>query len=215
MSEYPVINYYGDYWSLPIYAFDKLDGSNLRFEYSKKRGFYKFGSRNVLIDDTHDLGRGIQIFRDKYEAELDKIFRSKDYRDIQSFVCYGEFVGKNSEFGRHDLMTDEFDVILFDIEQHKKGLIHPKQFIKDFSHLGIPAVIYEGNLNMEFIKDIKNNIYNLKEGVICKGTIKSKKDCGLYYCKVKTNDWFDRLRNKDPELYNIELKQANNDEIKY
>jgi len=215
MLEYKTIDYYGDYWGLPIVAFDKLDGSNLRFEYSKKRGFYKFGSRNVLIDETHDLGKGIQLFKDKYEAELDKIFRSKNYRDTQSFVCFAEFIGKNSEFGRHDLENDEFDVVLFDIDQHKKGFIPPKQFIKDFGALGIPPVVYEGNLNMDLVKDIKNNVYNLVEGVICKGVVKSKKGDNLYYCKIKANSWFDRLRHKDPELYNIELKQANNGEVKY
>jgi hypothetical protein len=31
-------------------AFDKLDGSNMRFEWSPKRGWYKFGSRGQLID---------------------------------------------------------------------------------------------------------------------------------------------------------------------
>lgn len=98
MKSYDTIEYYGDNWGLPIMAFDKLDGSNLRFEYSKKRGFYKFGSRNVLIDETHDLGIGIKLFKDKYEEGLNEIFRSKDYRDIQSFVCFAEFIGKKILF---------------------------------------------------------------------------------------------------------------------
>ena len=31
MKLYPTINYYGDYWDLPVIGFDKLDGSNLMF----------------------------------------------------------------------------------------------------------------------------------------------------------------------------------------
>jgi len=30
---------------IPLTVFDKLDGSNIRAEWSKKRGFYKFGTR--------------------------------------------------------------------------------------------------------------------------------------------------------------------------
>lgn len=37
-----------------IYAFDKLDGSNIRAEWNSKRGFYKFGTRNQLMDEKTD-----------------------------------------------------------------------------------------------------------------------------------------------------------------
>lgn len=209
MKQYDTIEYYGDNWGLPIIAFDKLDGSNLRFEYSKKRGFYKFGSRNVLIDETHDLGPGIKLFKDKYEEGLDKIFRSKDYRDIQSFVCFAEFIGSRSCFGQHDFANDKFDIILFDVDQYKHGFVPPRRFVKDFGHLGIPNVIYEGNLNRELVKDIKENKYELQEGIICKGIVKTRKGVDqLYYCKIKTNDWFNRLRGVDLEAYNLEMKQV-------
>ncbi len=209
MKQYQEINYYGDYWGLPIVAFDKLDGSNLRFEYSQKRGFYKFGTRNMMIDRTNDpFGFAIDLFLKKYEESLTKIFKSKDYRNIQSFVCYAELICESSEFGQHDFKNGTFDLVLFDVEQNKLGFIPPRQFIKDFGHCGIPRVIYEGNLNKEFIASIKNNDYNLSEGVICKGVIANKKGNNLYYCKVKANDWFDRLRKKQPSLYAEEIKQA-------
>lgn len=82
-------------------------------------------------------------------------------------------------------------------------------FIKDFGHVGIPRVIYEGNLNEEFVENIKNNKFNLSEGVICKGVTLTKKGRpALYYCKIKTNDWFERLRTKDVYLYERELKDS-------
>ena len=50
---------------------------------------------------------------------------------------------------------------------------------------------------MEFINDVRNNIYNLSEGVVCKGITKTKKDgeC-IFMTKVKTNDWLNKVRQK-------------------
>jgi hypothetical protein len=45
MKTYPSIS--RDIVGQPIYAFDKLDGSNIRAEWSKKNGFHKFGSRDM------------------------------------------------------------------------------------------------------------------------------------------------------------------------
>jgi RNA ligase len=210
MKQYDEIKYYGDYWGLPIIAFDKIDGSNLRFEYSQKRGFYKFGTRNMMIDSSHpEFGFAVKLFLDKYAEKLTKIFKSKDYRNSLSFVCYSELIGSKSEFGQHDFSNDKFDIILFDVDEYKKGFIPPKQFVKHFKECGIPKVVYEGNLNREFVQSIKRNEYNLSEGVICKGVIPNKKENNLFYCKIKTDDWFERLRNKRPDLYIEELKQAN------
>ena len=209
MKQYDEIKYFGDYWGLPIYAFDKLDGSNLRFEYSQKRGFYKFGTRQMMIDEKHpEFGFAITLFLDKYVTQLTRIFKSKDYRNTLSFTCFAELVGEKSAFGQHDFNNDRFDITIFDIEQRDKGLIPPKQFIKDFNHIGIPTVIYQGNLNKEFTQRVQNDEFNLKEGVICKGVIPNKKENNLFYCKVKTTNWFERLRVFNPELYFQELKQT-------
>ena len=207
MKQYESIDYYTKYLGSQIIAFDKLDGSNLRFEYSPKRGFYKFGTRKMMIDESSPFGIGVQLFKDKYEADLTKIFKSKDYRDTQSFVCFAELIGTKSAFGQHDFDNDTFDIVLFDIDQQKKGLIPPKQFIKDFGHLHIPRIIYEGNLNKQFVDEVKQNKFDLSEGVICKGQIPNKKHNNLVYCKIKTNDWFSRLGDKNVEDYNAEIKQ--------
>jgi hypothetical protein len=42
------------------YVFDKLDGSNLRFEWKRKGGWYKYGTRHRLFDAT-DPGFGSAI----------------------------------------------------------------------------------------------------------------------------------------------------------
>lgn len=209
MKEYKTIDYYGDYWNLPIIAFDKLDGSNLRFEYSQKRGFYKFGTRSVLIDEKSEpFGFAISLFKEKYEKGLTEIFKSKQYRNFQNITCFCELICESSAFGQHDFINGKFDIILFDVFVNKQDFIEPRQFVKDFSHLGIPKIVYDGNLNKEFVKNIKDNIYNLSEGVICKGVISNKKSNNLFYCKIKTDDWFNKLRGFDEKLFNQEVKQS-------
>jgi hypothetical protein len=206
MKQYDSIEYYGDYWGLPVVAFDKLDGSNLRFEFSQKRGFYKFGTRRQMIDHNSEYWFAIELFLNKYGEELKKIFKSKDYRNILNFVCYAELIGTRSQFGSHDFENDKFDVILFDIDQYKKGMVPPRQFIEDFGALGIPRVVYEGNLNKEFVQRVRNNEFDLSEGVICKGIAHEKKGFNqFYYCKIKTTDWFQRLREKDIVQYELEI----------
>jgi hypothetical protein len=205
MKQYNSIDYFGDHWGLPVIAFDKLDGSNLRFEFSQKRGFYKFGTRKQMIDNNSEFGFAINLFLEKYSEPLSKIFKSKEYRNILSFVCYAELVGTKSAFGQHEFGNDIFDIVLFDIDQHKHGFVPPKEFVKNFGSVGIPRVVYEGNLNKEFIERVKHNEFNLTEGVICKGqTLTRKGRPELYYCKVKTNDWFSRLRKKDIKQFESE-----------
>jgi hypothetical protein len=176
MEKYNKIKYFDNYIDLPIIAFDKIDGSNLRFEYSHKQGFYKFGTRKLMIDrNSKPFGFAIDLFLDKYNDSLTKIFESKKYNKILSFVVYTELAGKKSSFGQHDFENDEFDITLIDIEQYKYGYVYPEIFIKDFEHTGIPKVIYEGKLTEDFIKKIKDNEFTLQEGVVCKGITQSKK----------------------------------------
>lgn len=216
MKHYPEIEYFGDYWGLPIVAFEKIDGSNLRFEYSHKRGFYKFGTRNIMIDrSSTPFGFAIDIFLNKYEKALKEIFKSKSYRDSLAFVCFAELFGNKSEFGQHVFDDDKFDITLFDVSEYKHGLIPPRQFVKDFKDVEIPKIIYEGNLNREFVQQVKQNKFGVKEGVVCKGLIAHKKADNLYYCKIKTDDWFQRLRTRRPDLYKQEITQYHLDNNMY
>ncbi len=210
MKSYNSIEYYGQYYDLPIYAMEKIDGSNVRIEFSQKRGFYKFGTRNTMIDSkSTPFGFAIDLFMDKYNKSLTEVFKSKTYRNYLSFVAFVELVGTKSAYGQHDFENDTFDLKLFDISVYKKGLIPPKQFIDDFKDVGIVDVIYQGNLNKSFIQDVKDNKFGLKEGVVCKGLIPNKKEHNLYYCKIKTNEWLENLKNKFPEQFKKEQLEIN------
>ena len=83
-------------------AFYKHDGSCIRAEWSRKRNWYKVGSRKVLIDQTHPLGEAIDVFLNTYGDELEHIFKKdKFFRNCQKITVFGEFFGKNSFAGQH------------------------------------------------------------------------------------------------------------------
>lgn len=211
MKSYPKIDYYnkGEF-NQEVLGFYKHDGSNLRFEWSHKTGWYKFGTRNIMIDRTDEnFGSGIDIFLNKYSDGLERVFRNK-YKKIQNFVVFGEFIGENSFAGRH-LESDTKDVILFDVNQYKRGLINPYEFIDNFGHLHIPKIVYEGKYTEELINDVKLNTLEteLKEGIVAKGINKKKEKEYIWQVKIKTNTWLREVKEMFGDKYLLE--ELNND----
>lgn len=195
MKQYPKIDYHNKgIWGSQVYAFDKLDGSNIRCEWSRKRGWYKFGSRNVMIDEKSEFfSDAIGLFLNKYGDDLDRIFRKK-YPNTQSFVTFSEYFGERSFAGYH--FDEPKDMVLFDVNAHRKGFIEPREFIREFGHLDIPKLVYQGIYNEELIQEVRNNTWELKEGVICKGTMKVKNGDQVWMTKIKTNDWLTMIKDK-------------------
>jgi len=197
MKSYPSILHwnekrFGEY----VYAFNKYDGSNIRFEYSRKRGWYKFGSRRTMIDENHEqLGEAVTIFQEKYADDLIEIFKDSRFRNSRSFVVFAEYVGPNSFAGYHD-PEDEMDLILFDVSQFQKGIISPRDFLEYLGHLHIPDVVYKGEYNQEFVDNVRKNSYNLHEGVIVKGSRKTKGNDITWMTKIKTDSWLERLKRE-------------------
>ena len=59
---------------VPVYVFDKLDGSQIRAEWTPKSGFGNFGSRKRALESSHPwLGEAIALVRDKYEADVHRV----------------------------------------------------------------------------------------------------------------------------------------------
>ena len=53
------------------HVFDKIDGSNLRFEWSPKRGWYKFGTRKRLFDETDEVfGPAVRLWKETFAEPL-------------------------------------------------------------------------------------------------------------------------------------------------
>ena len=167
-------------------AFVKYDGSNLRWEWSPKKGWYKFGTRTRLFDATDEMfGEAIPLFQDTLGPEIAK--RIKDIeRGVQSAIVFTEFFGPNSFTGMHN-PADPKELRLFDVNLYKRGIMRPRDFVKNFGDLPFAAqVIYQGTLNHEFITDVRNSVYPVVEGVVAKGDD--------FRIKIKTKAYLERLK---------------------
>jgi hypothetical protein len=183
----------------PCIMMDKLDGSSLRFEWNHKSGWYKFGTRRRLFDaNDPEYGCAIEIFQNKYADGVLQVMKNK-YPKIQAFIAYGEFFGPHSFAGKHDATflevetNDPKDIVLFDINIHKRGFIPPFQFVNDFSHLHIPTILYTGNLTLDLIQAVREGKYPVKEGVVVKGgeTVHE-----IWMRKIKTLTYLQALKDK-------------------
>src|SRR5579885_1192861 len=175
-----------------IYAFDKLDGSNIRAEWNKKRGLYKFGTRNQLIDEkTMPFGRAIPLLQEKYSEDLGMVFHEQGWKDA---ICFFEYWGPSSFAGNHNF-EEKMDITLFDVNPYKEGIMPPTEFIKLFGHLDIPRVCYEGHVTTDLFDKVKQSTLPgmTFEGVVCKGANDKSTKMPIMF-KIKSHAWLNRLR---------------------
>lgn len=193
MKQYPsILNSSGkNFREFTAYVFDKIDGSNLRFEWSKKRGWYKFGTRNRLFDRTDEVfGCAVDLFLNTLAPEVEHALRK--HKNLQSIVVFAEFAGENSFAGQHTA-NDEKKLYLFDAAINKKGLMGPKEFLDTFSNV-TNRVLYIGTnkWNRTFIEDVKSGAI---KGVTFEGVVgKFGEGHKLIMAKAKTQKWIDKVR---------------------
>jgi len=184
----------------PCIAFYKYDGSNLRYEWNRKRGWYKFGTRRRLFDaNDPEFGPAVEIFQETYADGLAHVFRdNKRYRGIEAAIVFCEYFGPSS-FGCFQDWKEPHEVMLIDVAIHKKGMVLPRDFVNDFGYLKSAQVIYEGNFTDQFVQDVREGKYPVAEGVVAKGIIDGKRANdvhGLWMSKVKTNWWMNELKRR-------------------
>jgi hypothetical protein len=186
-----------------IYAFDKLDGSNIRAEWNSKRGFYKFGTRHQLMDEkSMPFARAIPLIKEKYEADLTAVFKERDWKDA---LCFFEFWGPSSFAGFHNF-EEKMDVTLIDVNPYKEGILPPTEFIKYFGHLDTAKVLYEGHVTEDLFDKVKQSTLKgmTHEGVVCKGANDKKTKMPIMF-KIKSRAWLDKLKDYckgDESLFN-------------
>lgn len=161
-----------------------------------------------MFDATDpEYGCAIELFKQTYADDVEKVIRSnKDYRGVTECICFCEFFGPSSFAGWHDFFDKSVvtpepkELVLFDVNIHKRGFVLPREFINNFGHLKIPKVIYEGRFGPQFVEDVKEGRYPVTlEGVVCKGVNQrqGKSDQhGLFMCKVKTKQWMTLLKDR-------------------
>lgn len=200
--------------NLPCIAFYKYDGSNIRAEWSKKRGWYKFGTRHQMLSETCPLfGGAISLFLNTLSDNIIKVINdNKDYSGVDNITVFCEYFGDSSIGMYHDWdeLKSKGKMVLFDISIYKRGFVLPRNFVKHFGHLdNVAQVVYEGNFNKQFVQDVWEGKYPVKEGVVAKGVqpCKGKEEHGLWLVKCKTKWWFDALDEKYKSIDNEEYKQ--------
>lgn len=193
---------------LPCIAFRKYDGSNLRFAWRRGQGWWQFGTRRRLFDATDpEFGCAIELFRAKYADGVERVIRDDPhFRGVWEVVCYCEFLGPNSFAGVHDPVhpvlkaagatgNDPKEVVLFDVNVHRKGLLPPRRFLDTFGHMPVADVVYEGGFTPTFVRDVREGRFGVGEGVICKG-LDGPPPHGIWMRKVKTLAYLEDLKRR-------------------
>ena len=201
MEQYPSIGV--QIVDTPIIAFDKIDGSNIRAEWSPKTGFNKFGTRTRLLDSSEKpLGEAVNIFNEKFADDLDRIFRKQKFTKATAFL---EFYGENSFAGQHE--DEEHYLSLFDVHIFKRGILPAREYLKLFGDLKICEPLYEGKANKDFIDEVRNSDLEgmTFEGVVCKSPHLGPKNRQIVF-KIKSNAWLNKLKEKygaDSKMFNL------------
>lgn len=218
MKSYPTIPVYDGSVMKDAYVFLKYDGSNLRFEWNIKRGWYKFGTRNRLFDENDKtFGSAIKLFKEKYcapqfqdnvdflgykqgkypdgsEISIERYL--KDVYNAKRCIVFAEYFGKNSFAGQHN-PSDKKDIKIIDLVVDNKGFMDPTEFIK-FPLDRSPCVRHH-DLTPEFAEQVKTDYFSsfecdfgtkIFEGVVCKGGSRHDR----WMCKIKTQQWLDEVK---------------------
>jgi hypothetical protein len=174
-----------------VWLFDKLDGSNLRFEWDHKRGWHLFGTRTQLLKPDHPwLGPAIPMFLTHWAAPLENLARTQKWQNITAFC---EFWGVNSFAGFH-FAEDLKHLTLIDIHVYKKGLIAPERFLELCSSLQIARFLGVRTMSRGLLEEVKTRQL---EGMSFEGVIaKAGSGHGRVMQKIKTQAWIDRVKEK-------------------
>lgn len=203
MIEYPSILHSARAPHKACIAFDKLDGSNIRIKWTRKRSFCQFGTRTQMLDESHQFfGGAITYFHDNMAEVLEPLIE-KNWKNEREIVFFAEWFGPNSFAGSHDeddITNHRMKLVLIDcLVGHKnRKFVLPQDFLKLFINVvEIPKVIYEGNLSDEFIAEVRRGDYNVVEGVVCKGRERTGTARGnVWMAKIKTESYLSRLKMK-------------------
>lgn len=185
-------------------AFEKYDGTNLHWVWNRELGWWAFGTRRSRYDledagamafktNHSGLSEAVDIFRRDFSAQLAAIFLDHRNYDSDDITVFTEFVGPNSFAGLHK-SNDEKQLVLFDVET-QNGIVNPEQFVSDFAALNIARVVYRGKLSGKFVNDVRNGVFDLNEGVVCKSGEGDK----LKMVKIKTNEYEQRVKRAQEE----------------
>jgi hypothetical protein len=173
------------------YVFDKLDGSNIRAEWSRKSGWNKYGTRTRLFNiNDPDFGEAIPIFESVFADDLTKIAKKAGWEGLTVFM---EFWGEQSIAGYH-VKDDPKKLTLFDANPYKKGILGPREFLDLFGHLNTAKFLGKMHWTRGFVERVWNGEI---EGITCEGVVgKAGSGHDLIMAKAKTKVWIEKVKAK-------------------
>jgi len=184
------------------FVFDKLDGSSMRAEWTLKQGWWKFGKRQGLVDDSNQaLTEAPGLFLQQMGEPLERVAVEHKWRHL---IVFFEFWGDQSFAGRH-IDGDVRHLTLFDADRDKKGIISPKEFRELFEGK-VDTARFLGNYN--WTRGFVERIYQGDlEGITFEGVVgKVGERHKLIRAKAKTQAWL----NKVKELYGEDAEKIIN-----
>jgi hypothetical protein len=176
------------------YVFDKLDGSNLRFEWSRKRGWYKFGTRHRMFDGSDpQFGPALPLFMETLADGCADVAKGERW---ESAVFFAEYHGPNSFAGFHPDPPELMHLDLIDVSPHRHGILPPREFLDLFEHLPHAAFLGRFNWTRGFVERVWRGEL---EGVTLEGVIGKSgggRSHDLVMAKAKTKAWIEMIHAK-------------------
>lgn len=182
----------------PCVVFDKVDGTNLHWDWDREFGWHAFGTRrdsyNLLPEGIADFEKDHQnlrgaaaLFERTLAGPAAEILRALPGQQV---VLFTEYVGPGSFAGSHRA-EEEKSLVLFDVrlDGHMLG---PEEFVDRFGHLDIPRILYRGKFKGQLLEEVYQGKYDVPEGVVVKGG----SGHSLWMAKVKTRAYEARLRSQ-------------------
>lgn len=182
----------------PCVVFEKLDGTNLHWDWHRDFGWHAFGTRrdsfNLLpegiaeFESAHPNLRGAAcLFLNRLAAPLTDALPE----GVENVVAFTEYLGERSFAGSHH-PDDPKRVVLFDVQLDGE-MQDPERFLALFGQLEVPRVLYRGKFRGQMLEDVYNGKYGVAEGVVVKGP--------GWMAKVKTRAYEERLRRQFGERW--------------
>ena len=156
-------------------AFEKSDGTNLHWMWTRGRGWHAFGTRRsrfdlgaagvAAFDAAHPgLPDAADLFRRDLAGPLGDPLAADGCAGATVFT---EYLGDRSFAGTH-APGDPKRLVLFDV-LGEGGFVPPERFMERFAGLPTARVVYRGPLTGAFTEDVRRGRYDVREGVVCKG----------------------------------------------
>ena len=169
------------------HTFAKHDGSNLRFEWDRKKGWFRFGSRRRLLDRDHkEFGKSMAMFEEGFADTFEKYAVDSGHSSI---VVYCEFWGPQSFAGEHE-PEDPHRLTPIDVAIYKKGLLDTESFIESFGDFEL-GYLGEMTWDQPFVDAVRSlSLTGMSfEGVVGKSGSGHKRTA----IKLKSQSWVNKV----------------------